>query len=176
MRLPEFLTKLSPIRETLDALSGAEAELSAAAEQANRQLHVSTADTALPLWEADLSLSVHTGEPDEARRAHIRAAMVGGKTMTPRQLAALAVAVGGADGGTVEEAFGQYQATLYAEGENRLPPDTAALSTAVEKLRPAHLDITVIPRGNFRGCSPLYAALYGSCVVELYGSAETPEA
>ena len=47
MRLSEFLTKLSPVRETLEAMAVGEGELSAATESANRQLHVSTADAAL---------------------------------------------------------------------------------------------------------------------------------
>ena len=110
------------------------------------------------------------------RRAYILAAMAGNETLTPAQPAALAITVGGADGGAAEEDFAQWQATLYAEGDGRLPPNTDLLQETVSDLRPSHLDITVIPRGNFQGLSPLYTALYGSCLTELYGSAEMSEA
>lgn len=176
MRLPEFLTELSPVRETLEAMAVGEGELSAATEAANRQLHVSTADTSLSQWEADYGLPNRTGETDEVRRACILAAMAGNETMTPAQLAALAITVGGADGGTVEEDFAQWQATLYAEGDGRLPPNTDLLQEAVSNLKPSHLNITVIPCGKFQGQSPLYTALHGSCLMELYGVTEMPEA
>lgn len=172
MRLPEFLTKLSPVRETLEAMAVGEIELSAATENANRQLHVTTADSSLSQWEADCGLPDRTGESDEMRRAYILAAMAGDETMTPAQLATLAITVGGADGGTVEEDFAQWQTTLYAEGEGRLPTNTDFLQETVSGLKPSHLDITVIPRGNFQGHSPLYTALHGSCLMELYGSTE----
>jgi len=173
MRLPEFFTRLSPVRETLAAIDGGIAELSSAAEAANRQLHVSTADTALSLWETDYGLPEREGDSDDLRRACIHAAMAGGKTLTPAHLASMAVTVGNADSGTVEEQVADWQAVLYAEYENRLPADTTMLEAAVNHLRPAHLEITVVPRASLQGDLPRYSTLIGGCMMELYGSTET---
>ena len=87
-----------------------------------------------------------------------------------RELKELLDDIRGADAGTVEEHFSTWQATLYAEGDNRLPPDTALLEAAVARLRPAHLEITVVPRGNFQGHAARYLALTGGCCIELHSS------
>ena len=64
MRLPPFLTGLSPIRETLEAIQAGENALSALVELENDRLAVDSADPqGLALWEADYGL------PDGSRRS-----------------------------------------------------------------------------------------------------------
>ena len=51
MRLPEFVKKISPVGETLEAIDAGTALLAEETEKRNRQVGVSTADTGLSLWE-----------------------------------------------------------------------------------------------------------------------------
>lgn len=165
MRLPEFVKKISPIGETLEAMDAGTALLAEEAAKRNRQLSVGTADSGLPLWEADYSLP---GSGDtELRRARVRAAMAGGQTLTVEALKALAVTVGGADRGEVEEDFARYRVTLYALFEERQPEDVSALEEAVERLRPAHLTVEVIPALVLRGEVRQQAMLTGAVYLEL---------
>ena len=128
MRLPEFVTELSPVRETLEALGAGEARLSADLEEAARQVHVDTADRGLGLFEADFSLA-DPGE-DAARRAAVKAALSGGW-------------------GQVNEDFENWTVTAYAAAFGRLPEGAAALDTALACLKPAHLAVEAHPAGVF---------------------------
>lgn len=94
MRLPAFLTELSPIRETLEAIGAGEEGLSGAVAEKNKQLCVGTAGEGLSLWEADYGLPDRTGGDPEGRRAAVRAAMAGGRTLTPAYLRELCVTLG----------------------------------------------------------------------------------
>lgn len=75
----------------------------------------------------------------EDRRAAVRAAMLGGRTLTPAFLKELCVTLGGGDRGEVEEDFTHWSVTALAVGEGRVPTDIPALKRAVERLKPAHL-------------------------------------
>ena len=83
MRLPEFLTELSPVRETLAALEQGENAMAEAVAEKNGQVCVATATEGLTLWERDYGLPVREGAAMEDRRAAGRAAMAGGRTLTP---------------------------------------------------------------------------------------------
>lgn len=147
MRLPEFVTELSPVRETLEALDLGERALAADLEEALRQVHVDTADRGLDLWEADFSLD-RLGT-DAARRAAVRAALAGGRTLTPRYLEELCRSIGGADRAQVNEDPPNWTVTAYAAALGRLPPGAEALEAALERLKPAHLAVEVHPAGVF---------------------------
>ena len=170
MRLPEFVKKISPIGETLEAMEAGTALLAEEAARRNRQLSVSTADSGLSLWEADYSLP---GSGDtELRRARVRAAMAGSRTLTVGELKALAVIVGGADSAEVEEDFAGYCVTLYALYEGRTPGDMTALEEAVRRRKPAHLTAEVVPLMALRGTLTRYTALTGKAHLILHGRAE----
>ncbi len=147
MRLPEFVTELSPVHETLEAMEAGEAALAADLEDAFRQVHVDTADRGLALWEADFSLE-NAGE-DGARRAAIKAALAGGRTLTPEYLEELCRSIGGGDWGQVNEDFWNWTVTVYAAAFGRLPSGAAALDKAVRRMKPAHLALEVHPAGVF---------------------------
>lgn len=147
MRLPEFVTELSPVRETLDAMAAGEAALAADVEEALRQVHVDTADRGLDLWEADYSLE--NGGTDAARRAAIKTALAGGRTLTPAYLEELCRSVGGGDWGQVNEDFPNWTVTAYAAAFGRLPPGAEALDAAIKRLKPAHLAVEAHPAGVF---------------------------
>lgn len=147
MRLPEFVTDLSPVRETLEAIGAGEARLSADAEEALRQVHVDTADRGLALWEGDISLE--RLETDAARRAAVKAALAGGRTLTPALLEDLCRTVGGGDWSQVNEDFENWTVTAYAAAFGRLPPGAEALDAAVRWLKPAHLAVEAHPAGVF---------------------------
>ena len=145
MRLPEFLTELSPVRETLAALEQGENAMAEAVAEKNGQVCVTTATGGLTLWERDYGLPVREGASLEDRRAAVRAAMAGGRTLTPAFLKELCVTLGGGDRGEVEEDFAHWSVTALAVGEGRVPADIPALNRAVERLKPAHLAVAVLP-------------------------------
>lgn len=95
MRLPEFLTEISPVRETLAALEQGENAMAEAVAEKNGQVCVETATGGLTLWERDYGLPVREGAAMEDRRAAVRAAMLGGRTLTPAFLKELCVTLGG---------------------------------------------------------------------------------
>jgi len=170
MRLPEFLTELSPIRETLTAIGAGEETLSQAVAEKNKQVFVGTAgDEGLSLWEADYGLPKRSGGDETDRRADIRAAMAGGRTLTPAYLEELCVTLGGADRGGVTEDFANWRVTLEVVAEGRLPGDTAPLARAVERLKPAHLTVEMVPVGELPGGLSRVSALTGGTLAEVRG-------
>ena len=169
MRLPEFLTEISPVRETLAALEQGETAMADAVAEKNAQVCISSADEGLALWEADYGLPVREGAALEDRRAAVRAAMAGGRTLTPALLRELCVTLGGADRGEVTEDFANWRVTAEVVTEGRVPRDPAPLERAVEKLKPAHLEVLVTPRGELPAGMERYAALTGGMMVEVTG-------
>ena len=167
MRLPEFLTELSPIRETLAALEQGERAMADAVAEKNAQVSVASADQGLALWERDYGLPVREGAPLEERRATVRAAMAGGRTLTPAFLKELCVTLGGAHRGEVEEDFPNWHVTAVAVGRGRFPEDTAPLERAAEKLKPAHLTVEVLPGAALEASHR--AALTGGVMMEIWG-------
>lgn len=167
MRLPEFVTELSPVRETLEALEAGEAALRADAEEALRQVHVDTADRGLELFERDFSLVRR--EEDAARRALIKAALAGGRTLTPALLEDLCRTVGGGDWGQVNEDFENWTVTAYAAAFGRLPPGAEALDAAVRRLKPAHLAVEAHPAGVFSPEGNRRSGLTGAAWGDLSG-------
>lgn len=145
MRLPEYLTRLSPVGETLAAVGTGEEALAADVAARNAQLTASTADTGLDLWEADYGLPVRAGGDPADRRAAILAAMAGGRTLTPALLKELCIRLGGGERGEVEEDFPHWAVTALAVCQGRMPENTGALARAVERLKPAHLAVAVLP-------------------------------
>ena len=169
MRLPEFLTELSPIRETLEALEQGETAMADAVAEKNKQVSVASADEGLALWERDYGLPVREGAPLEERRATVRAAMAGGRTLTPAFLKELCVTLGGADRGEVTEDFPNWRVTAEVVTEGRVPGAPAPLERAVEKLKPAHLEVLITPRGELPAGMERYAALTGGVMAEITG-------
>jgi len=166
MKLPEFLTKLSPVGETLSSVAAGEDFLFHAVTEKNAQLCVRTATEGLSLWEADYGLQDRSGGDAEKRRLDIRIAIAGGRTLTPAYLAELARTLGGADDAEIDEDFSHYRVSLHAISKNRLPQDTGALERALGRLKPAHLDVEVIPVGDVTGTQPRFSALHGSMMAE----------
>ena len=106
MRLPEYLSRISPVGETLDAIAAGELALEQNITAENGRLSVASADRdGLSLWEADYGIEDADGLPLDVRRAKIRTAMSGAATLTPAYLRELCVTIGGADDGEVEEDF-----------------------------------------------------------------------
>ena len=103
----------------------------------------------------------------EDRRAAVRAAMAGGRTLTPALLRELCVTLGGADRGEVTEDFPLWRVTTEAVSRGRIPENAALLERAVEKLKPAHLEVAVIPGADM--ASDRWAALTGGVMVEVSG-------
>ena len=191
MRLPEFVTEISPIRETLAALEQGESALAGEVAEKNKQVSVATATDGLSLWERDYDLPVREGAAPEDRRAAVLAAMAGGRTLTPALLAELCVTLGGAERGEVEEDFPEWSVTVLPVSRGHVPANTAPLERAVAKLKPAHLEVVLAPAADLatqrwaglhggvmaevtgddiqRADCPLYAALTGGVLVEIWG-------
>jgi len=146
MRLPESVTRISPVGEVIEASGAGETLLSAAVESGNNRLFVSDADEdGLSRWEKDYGLADGTGESAETRRARLRGARAGGQTLTREKLKALAVNVGGAEGEVAED-FAAYavEVTLFGTPE-QLNSGLAAFRDAVARQKPAHLRVSVQP-------------------------------
>ena len=76
MRLPEYLSRISPVGETLDAITAGELALDQNITAENGRLSVASADRdGLSLWEADYGIEDASGLPLDVRRAKIRTAM-----------------------------------------------------------------------------------------------------
>lgn len=166
MRLPEFVTALSPVGETLAAIQAGETAMETAVAEKNAQVCVPTAEEALALWEADYGLPIREGAEAERRRGAILAAMAGGRTLTPALIRELCVTLGGGDDGIVEEDFSQWRATVIAVGQSRVPADLTALEAALSRLKPAHLELTVLPGAE--APSARRSGLHGGVMVEVW--------
>ena len=171
MRLPEYLTRLSPVGETLAAMEAGEEALAAEVAERNAQLAVSTADGGLDLWEADYGLPIRAGGDIPDRRAAVLAAMAGGRTLTPALLKELCVRLGGGDRGEVEEDFPHWAVTALAVCRGRMPESTGALTRAVERLKPAHLAVAVVPAAELETADG--PALHGGVLTVMTAEAPT---
>ena len=170
MRLPEFFVKLSPIGETLAAAEQEMARLEAETAEKNRQLAVSTANTGLRFWEQDYGLS-SVGDL-YTRRGRIRAALTGGeRALTLEGLRQLAITVGGAGAVSVEEDFANYRVVI--EGAFTDGSSIEALKEAIERFKPAHLQVVLNPTTQLTGTLKLYPVLSGAVFTELTGTAES---
>ena len=167
MRLPEFLTELSPVRETLEAIGQAEQVMAEDVAKRNEQVTVAQADSGLSLWERDYGLPVREGADGEDRRSAIRAAIAGGRTLTPALLRELCVTLGGADRGDVTEDFAHWRVTALPVSRGRVPENTAPLERAVAKLEPADLEVTVMPGADLKASRR--AAVAGGVLSEVTG-------
>ena len=166
MRLPEFLRKLSPLRETLDAIEAGAARLEEEVQGKNRQVHISTATEGLRFWENDYHLS--SGGDMEARRGRIRTAIEGEQTLTRKRLASLAQELANADESEVEEFFDQYLVHLTALYDERSPEELTVLREALERLQPAHLRLELEAAERLRHTLPRWQDLTGAVYLELY--------
>ena len=173
-RLPEFLTRLSPVGETLAAAGRGVSLLEEEVAARNAQLSVSTADTGLSLWETDYGLPADAGTDRALRRGRIQAALAGGQTLTRARLAALAVAVADADSGAVDEDFPGRHVTLWALYEGRLPENAAALEEAVGRLGPAHLRLEAKTAMWLQEETGQHLALSGGMCLYLQGKEGLP--
>lgn len=168
MRLPVFLTEISPVRETLEAVSRGESALAEAAEEKNRQVCLETAEAGLSLWEADYGLPDRTGGDAAARRAAIRTAIASGRTLTPAYLRELCVTIGGGDEGRVEEDFPNWRITAEAVCRGVIPAGAVLLERTVNRLKPAHLAAEVVASARL-GLTAGRSAC-GGTLVELRGN------
>ena len=166
-RLPAFLTRISPIGETLAAMEQGTALLERETAARNDQLSVSTAEEGLSLWERDYALAEGAGMDTRQRRAAILAAMAGGLTLTKERLETLAVTLAGADRGEAEEDVAHWRVVLSALYEGRLPEDVSALEAAVARLKPAHLEVVVEPACRVGADTGRYLALTGGVFLKL---------
>ena len=147
MRLPEKIMAMEPVGRAVQAGEAGEALLRQEAARREARTLVAEADgQGLSCWEADYGLPDWTGAEPQRRRARIRAAMAGGRTLTPLRLRQLAISVGGADEGLVREDFPAYAAEVVALSEGRLPEQVGleALRQAVERQKPAHLKLEAL--------------------------------
>lgn len=166
MRLPEFLTGLFPVGKVVDAMEQGASALETKAQRHNAQVTVSTATDGLPLWERDYGLS--SDGDAAARRKRIRAALLGGKTLTRSHLASLAVTLADADAGDVEEDFPESRVCLYALYDEAVPEELPDLKEPIRRQKPAHLTVEVQPALRGQGTQRRRLALTGMGYLELH--------
>ena len=120
------------------------------------------ADGMAQLWSMDIN--------GLERRAAVLAAMAGGRTLTPALLKELCVRLGGGERGEVEEDFPHWAVTALAVCRGRMPESTGALARAVERLKPAHLAVAVLPAAELETADG--PALHGGVLTVM--TAEAP--
>lgn len=173
MRLPEYLSRLSPVGETLDAIAAGEQALEQNIVDENSRLSVASADRdGLSLWEADYALADGAGLPLEVRRAKIRTAMSGAATLTPAYLRELCVTIGGADDGEVAEDFPHWAVQVRPVTRDRVDTDNQILEESIRKLLPAHLALEIVPCALLAAPDQVFAVLSTGTVAELRGTLE----
>lgn len=148
MKLPQFVTDITPIGAVISAEETGERLLASEIEKRNARTLVETADgEGLSLWEADYGLPNGTGVNDTLRRGRIRGAMASGQTMTVDRLKTLAVSVAGADAVEVRENFDSYTTELTVACTGKLPETAGmeALCQTLARQKPAHLEIQAVP-------------------------------
>lgn len=148
MKLPQFVTDITPIGAVLSAEETGERLLASEIEKRNARMLVETADgEGLSQWEADYGLPDGTSADDTLRRGRIRGAMAEGQTLTVDRLETLALSVAGADGGEVRENYSGYSAELTVIRTGKLPEIAGmeALCQTLARQKPAHLGITSVP-------------------------------
>lgn len=171
MRLPEYLGRLSPVGETLDAIAAGEQALEQNIQAENSRLSVASADRdGLSLWEADYALADGTGLPLEVRRAKIRTAMSSAATLTPAYVRELCVTIGGADDGEVVEDFPSWAVQVLPVARDRVDTDTALLEESIRALLPAHLSLEVIPCALLSALDRRFGVLSTGAMAELEGT------
>ena len=89
--------------------------------------------------------------------------MAGGRPLTPALLKELCVRLGGGERGEVEEDFPHWAVTALAVCRGRMPESTGALTRAVERLKPAHLAVAVLPTAELETADG--SALHGGAQV-----------
>lgn len=111
--------------------------------------------------------AIREGAAVEDRRAAVRAAMAGGRTLTPAFLKELCVTLGGGERVEVEEDFTNWHVTALTVGEGRVPADIPALERALERLKPAHLSVTVLSAAELT--AHCHVAATGGVMMEIWG-------
>ena len=140
-----------------------------AVTEKNKQVCISSADEeGLSLWERDYGLPVREGASLEDRRAAVRAAMAEGRALTPEFLRELCVTLGGADRGEVTENFPDWRMRAEPVTEGRVPIDPAPLKRALEKLKPAHLEVEVAPVGELTAECGLWRGMTAGIFMEIW--------
>ena len=106
------------------------------------------------------------------RRGRIRAALTGGEqALTLEALRQMAITVGGAGAVSVEEDFANYRVVIegaFADGTS-----IAALEEAIERFKPAHLQVVLNPTTELTDSLKLYPVLSSAVFAELTGTAES---
>ena len=122
------------------------------------------------IFDRSNGLPVRAGGVIPDRRAAILAAMAGGRTLTPALLKELCVRLGGGERGEVEEDFPHWAVTALAVCRGRMPESSGALARAVERLKPAHLAVAVLPAAELETADG--PALHGGVLTVM--TAEAP--
>ena len=170
MRLPEYLSRISPVGETLDAIAAGELALEQNITAENGRLSVASADRdGLSLWEADYGIEDADGLPLDVRRAKIRTAMSGAATLTHAYLRELCVTIGGADDGEVEEDFPNWAVQVRPVTWDRVDANTEILEESIRKLLPAHLTLELLPCALLTAPEHFFAVLSAGSMAEVEG-------
>lgn len=171
MRLPQYLSRISPVGETLDAIGAGEEKLAGEITAENGRLSVASADRdGLSLWEADYGLEDATGMSQEVRRAKIRTAMSGAAPLTPAYLKELCVTIGGASFGEVEEDFPHWAVQVRPVTRDKVVTDTEILEESIRKLLPAHLSLEILPCALLTVPDKVFAVLSAGGMAQLEGT------
>ena len=176
MRLPEFVTRISPVGETLSAITAGEQKLAEEIAEENGRLSVASADwEGLSLWEADYGLESGAGLDREVRQAKIRTKMSGACTLTLEYLKELCVTLGGADWGEVEELFQSWTVRVWPVIQNKVETDISILEECIQTLIPAHLVLDLQPCAQLFAHDRLDVVLSSATMGELLGELEIKE-
>lgn len=146
--LPSYYEKVRETRVVMEAEGKEFDHLSAAAGDVLNQFFVETATWGLDKWESEFDIVPQSGQPDDQRRSVIRARIRGTGTVTEELMGKVAAAyINGEIEVTQQPAM--YQFTVKFVSTLGIPANLNDLKAAIEKIKPAHMDVVYLFRYLF---------------------------
>lgn len=148
--LPEDYQKSAEVIEIQEGIGGVWLEIKTDIEELKAQLDIETATWGLVFWEMDYGIETDLSKDYGARRSMIKAKRRGTGTTTVAMIKNTAESFvnGEVD---IEEHNEEYYFNVIMVGITGIPPNLEDLKKAIEEIKPAHLDYTIIIKYNTWG-------------------------
>lgn len=137
--MPKYY-KTSRVIDNINAANAAElTTFKAALQDVLDQFFIETADYTLSRWEQELGLEVTENYNTAYRRTRIKARMRGQGTVTVKLIKNVSESFSNGQVEIIEDAAA-YTFTIKFVGTVGIPPNMEDLTSAIEDIKPAHLD------------------------------------
>ncbi len=141
--LPDYYKASTQVIELQDAYGSWSDALQTAREDLFLQINVSTATWGLQLWENILGLETDISKTDDYRRSRIMSKLRGQGTTTVAMMQNVSESFSNGEVAIVEYPD-EYRFEIIFTGTMGIPPNMDDLTSAVNEIKPAHLDYSFI--------------------------------